>query len=280
MCCCSGSRALASGQPSVLEPHPNSSWISYSCPKSFRFCSCDSLGPAPSLAPAGDRLGSAHSKPSTCVWVAPGLFWPGGLRWMEELVLPCLWWWVNPAFPCMAGVVLLREQGQFFSCHQKSQGKFLWWILRTTCVCDYKAKYLEFTSGLGWFSKVVIVDSPPRSITSLSLGSGLDFKYKAWLPSCWVCLIPTRGWSVTASTAPRGYYVRLVIVVVQSCHSWIKLLVASLLCKLSGCFLISWGNIQVSSSSGSVWSTWYLQQQQCTFHLWGLTKGTAIVCKI
>lgn len=105
LCCCSGSRTLASGQPSVLDPHPNSSWISYSCPKSFRLCICGSLGPGSSLAPAGHRLGSANSKPWTCVWVAPGLFWPGGLRWMEKLALPCLWWWVNPAFPCMAWVV-------------------------------------------------------------------------------------------------------------------------------------------------------------------------------
>lgn len=75
------------------------------------------------------------------------------------------------------------------------------------------------------------------------------------------------------SSAPRGYYVMLVIVVVQSYHTWIKPSVASLLCKLSGCFLIPWGNIQVSFSSGSVWSIWYLQQQQPTFHLWGLTKG-------
>lgn len=48
---------------------------------------------------------------------------------------------------------------------------FLWWGVRLTLICGDKNKYLECSWELCWFSKVVIIDSPPNSTTSLAPGS-------------------------------------------------------------------------------------------------------------
>lgn len=66
--------------------------------------------------------------------------------------------------------------------------KYLWWWLKTALICGDNDKYLECISGLCCFSKVVVVGSPPRSMTSLALGSWLAFMSQAWVPSCWTGL--------------------------------------------------------------------------------------------
>ena len=78
MSCWSGSRPLASGTPSILDPQWNSSQISCCCPESWRSCSFGSVESAPSHTPAAHRWGRwmlewANSKPRSWAWVAAEL---------------------------------------------------------------------------------------------------------------------------------------------------------------------------------------------------------------
>lgn len=51
--------------------------------------------------------------------------------------------------------------------------------VRTVFICVYKEKYLECNSwGVCWFSKMVIISSPLRFMTSLALSSSLGFQTK------------------------------------------------------------------------------------------------------
>lgn len=50
--------------------------------------------------------------------------------------------------------------------------------MRTTLICAYRDKYVECSLGLYWFSKVVVVIFPLRSMTSLVWGSWLGFWYQ------------------------------------------------------------------------------------------------------
>lgn len=51
--------------------------------------------------------------------------------------------------------------------------------VKTILTYGYKDKYLECSLLLYWLTKVVVADSPPRSMTSLALGHWLDFQYEA-----------------------------------------------------------------------------------------------------
>lgn len=68
------------------------------------------------------------------------------------------------------------------------QREVSWWGVRTTFICEWKDTYLDCSSGLCWFSKMVIVGSSPRCMTSLTLDSYLGFQYQTWFPSYWTGL--------------------------------------------------------------------------------------------
>lgn len=50
--------------------------------------------------------------------------------------------------------------------------------VKTTLICGYEHKYLECNWGLCLFSKMVVIGSPSRPMTSLALGSCLGFWYQ------------------------------------------------------------------------------------------------------
>lgn len=62
---------------------------------------------------------------------------------------------------------------------------FPWWGVGTTLIWGNKDKYLECNYELFWFSRVVIIGFPSRSMTSLALVSLLYFQYPAQFSSCW-----------------------------------------------------------------------------------------------
>lgn len=63
------------------------------------------------------------------------------------------------------------------------QKEFPWCRMRSTLSCGSKDRDFECTLGCCLFSKVTVVGSPPRSITSPALGNWLGFQYQVWLPS-------------------------------------------------------------------------------------------------
>lgn len=64
MFCLSCPKPLASGTPSLLDSHRNSTWISCCCPNSWRSWSYGSSGPFPSLSPASYRWGRCWGAPT------------------------------------------------------------------------------------------------------------------------------------------------------------------------------------------------------------------------
>lgn len=87
----------------------------------------------------------------------------------------------------------------FVCCKVKS----LRWGMEAGPKCGCKDKCLECSEELCWFSKVVVIGSSPRSMTSLAVRSWLGFRYQAQFPpvervlssireSCW--LLPRYAW--------------------------------------------------------------------------------------
>lgn len=53
--------------------------------------------------------------------------------------------------------------------------------LKTTFICQHREKALDGREGVRWFSKSMVVDSPPVTILFTSTEQ-LAFQYQVWFP--------------------------------------------------------------------------------------------------
>lgn len=114
------------------------------------------------------------------------------------------------------------------------QREVFWWEVRTILISDYKYKYLIHRFGLWWFSKVVVVGSFLRPITSLVLGTWLGFQNQAWFPSFQQILSPIREqWVITKVCVPLlspwGFHVVLIAAVVLGIIARLEMLLSVIL---------------------------------------------------
>lgn len=75
------------------------------------------------------------------------------------------------------------------------QRKISWYGVRAILICVCKDKCLKCSYELHWLSEVVVIVSPPESVTSWALGRWLGLQYKTYLlfirsyaqlESCWL----------------------------------------------------------------------------------------------
>lgn len=80
--------------------------------------------------------------------------------------------------------------------------RFPWWGVTTTLLCRFKGKHFECSQRSHWVSEVVVVGSPPRSPSSLVLGSWLGFRSFGCLSRCrtWV------GYHSTVATDTHTHF--------------------------------------------------------------------------
>lgn len=105
----------------------------------------------------------------------------------------------------------------------------------------YKDKYLEYTWKLYWLRKMIVVGSPPGSVTSTDIHSWLGFRYLAWLLYYWLGFLSSIRWLlvVPKTNVPQshwGYLAHPVLVVAHRLYGFVELYLW--LCRLIA--LLSW----------------------------------------
>ena len=91
-------------------------------------------------------------------------------------------------------------------------------------ICEYKDKYFECSQRLFWFSKLMVIGSPPRLVISLAAGSWLNVQFEDNFPLAELAIGPVRELLVTTNACaplshPLDYCATLVIIVVISSSS-------------------------------------------------------------
>lgn len=86
---------------------------------------------------------------------------------VKELCGRCITWEWTPWLCILMGFCLLQWSPFVAKMKLPRRG------VKTVFTCGWKDKCLECSQGLSWFSKVVVVGSPPRSMISPALGSWL-----------------------------------------------------------------------------------------------------------
>lgn len=104
-------------------------------------------------------------------------------------------------------------------------------------ICEYKDKYFECSQRLFWFSKLMVIGSPPRLVISLAAGSWLNVQFEDNFPLAELAIGPVRELLVTtkacvrATRAPLGYSASRIIIAAHGHQIWGGMLLASLLWK-------------------------------------------------